>query len=192
MGGTLAERLISLREHFAGPRGQRKFAQLVGIKQQSISNYERGAMPSAEVLARIVRATGCSADWLLTGRSTMFGEGDAREIDFTPPDATFQDEAGRVFTIEEVAAQHTLTPKKVTKLARDILGYKGQDKIPGVEPRMGLVDAEGRMTMYRIIPPPPPPLNDRVRLEVTANELQVHVPRDVLFYHHVRIVPEAD
>ena len=59
-----------LRERESPSQGL--FAQRFDISQQSWSHYESGrSIPKADLLSKIVVATGINADWLLTGRGSM-------------------------------------------------------------------------------------------------------------------------
>lgn len=51
-----------------------EFARLTGIERRLLSRYEKDVAPSAENVAKIVKATRCSAAWLLTGEGQMFQE----------------------------------------------------------------------------------------------------------------------
>lgn len=64
----VADRLRKIR----GSRSQKEFAQLIGISQQKVSNFERGILlPSIPTLIRIARESGVYIDWLLTGEGPM-------------------------------------------------------------------------------------------------------------------------
>jgi transcriptional regulator with XRE-family HTH domain len=45
-----------------------KIQRLLNISYQSAKNYLHGRLPHADLLIRISERTGCSIDWLLTGR----------------------------------------------------------------------------------------------------------------------------
>lgn len=60
---NLGERVAWIR----GPRTQAEFARLVGVKQSTLSKYERGMSPDPAVLHRIAVAGRTSMEWLLTG-----------------------------------------------------------------------------------------------------------------------------
>jgi len=54
----------------------REFLDICGITNHSlITDLKKGRIktPGAEVLAQIVKGTGCSGTWLLTGEGEMFG-----------------------------------------------------------------------------------------------------------------------
>ena len=54
----------------------REFLEICGITNHSlITDLKKGRIktPGAEVLAQIVKGTGCSGTWLLTGEGEMFG-----------------------------------------------------------------------------------------------------------------------
>ena len=54
-----------------GSLTQAQFAEKTGISQAAIVKYEKGRYPQGEELLKIIRATGVSADWLLTGEGEM-------------------------------------------------------------------------------------------------------------------------
>ncbi|MBI3803127.1 MAG: helix-turn-helix transcriptional regulator [Nitrospirae bacterium] len=61
----VGERIRSVR----GKRTQTEFAEAIGVKKQNyISRYERGRIPSPDLLVRIARMGRVSTDWLLTGK----------------------------------------------------------------------------------------------------------------------------
>lgn len=61
----VGERIRAVR----GNRTQEKFAKAIGVRKQNyISRYERGRIPSPELLVRIAKMGGVSIDWLLTGK----------------------------------------------------------------------------------------------------------------------------
>lgn len=66
------ERLRQLRTEMFGRRGQKRFAEVVGIPQSSLGKYEKKVSPNLDALKRIVEATGADANWLLTGAGQMF------------------------------------------------------------------------------------------------------------------------
>jgi hypothetical protein len=49
-----------------------KIQRLLNIPYQSAKNYLNGRLPQAQVLVMISERTGCSIDWLLTGRGKKF------------------------------------------------------------------------------------------------------------------------
>lgn len=62
--------------------GQNALGRRAGVSSASMSNYIRGAsVPGGDVLAGLVAATGCSSDWLLTGRGPMFATASPNEDD---------------------------------------------------------------------------------------------------------------
>ncbi len=61
----VGERIRAVR----GGETQVDFAQTLGVKKQNyISRYERGRIPSPELLVRIAEIGRVSVDWLLTGK----------------------------------------------------------------------------------------------------------------------------
>jgi transcriptional regulator with XRE-family HTH domain len=60
----VGERIRAVR----GKRTQTEFARTIGVKKQNyISRYERGRIPSPDLLLRIATTGRVSIDWLLTG-----------------------------------------------------------------------------------------------------------------------------
>jgi hypothetical protein len=55
-----------------GTQEAAKVQRLLNIPYQSAKNYLNGRLPQAEVLILIADRTGCSIDWLLTGRGKKF------------------------------------------------------------------------------------------------------------------------
>ncbi len=61
----VGERIRAVR----GKRTQTEFAKVLDVKKQNyISRYERGRIPSPDLLVRIASLGRVSTDWLLTGR----------------------------------------------------------------------------------------------------------------------------
>jgi len=61
----VGERIRAVR----GKRTQTEFAKILGVKKQNyISRYERGRIPSPDLLVRVASLGRISTDWLLTGR----------------------------------------------------------------------------------------------------------------------------
>ena len=59
-------RLVEGLKRIRGSRSQADFALLLGVKQQTYSNWERGRVePSLSVLAGIAKHFNVSVDWLL-------------------------------------------------------------------------------------------------------------------------------
>lgn len=63
----LGERLRELRRRHFGPRGKEEFARRLGLEAGEYERFERGAIPSGELLVRICELTGEDLQWLLTG-----------------------------------------------------------------------------------------------------------------------------
>ena len=56
-----------------GTRETAQISRLLRISYQAAKNYiEEGRFPKAEILIVIAERTGCSIDWLLTGRGNKF------------------------------------------------------------------------------------------------------------------------
>lgn len=64
----ICQRLTAIRLRHFGPRGRRRFAQLLHIPHTTYCAYEAGRIPPADVLAAVAEVTGCDAAWLLTGQ----------------------------------------------------------------------------------------------------------------------------
>ncbi len=61
----VGERIRSVR----GTKTQTEFADVLGVKKQNyISRYERGRIPSPDLLVRIAGIGRVTTDWLLTGK----------------------------------------------------------------------------------------------------------------------------
>lgn len=61
----VGERIRAVR----GKRTQTEFAKAIGVKKQNyISRYERGRIPSPDLLLKIATTGRVSIDWILTGK----------------------------------------------------------------------------------------------------------------------------
>ena len=61
----VGERIRSVR----GDKTQTEFAKEIGVKKQNyISRYERGRIPSPDLLVRIAEMGKVTVDWILTGK----------------------------------------------------------------------------------------------------------------------------
>ena len=69
---NFAKRLVELRLHLFGDRGQRHFANYLGIPQSSLGKYEKLVSPNIQTLERIIKKTGCNPNWLMLGEGRMF------------------------------------------------------------------------------------------------------------------------
>ncbi len=63
----LPERLAQVR----GDRSQRRFAHDLGVGQQNVNRYERGAMPHTDFFITLALKERISVDWLLLGQGKM-------------------------------------------------------------------------------------------------------------------------
>lgn len=75
MKTDIAKRIVELSSMFSTDK---EFLDKCGITNSSlITELRKGRMksPGAETLADIVRGSGCSGTWLLTGEGEMFGSG---------------------------------------------------------------------------------------------------------------------
>lgn len=76
----VGERIRAVR----GKRTQTEFAKALGVKKQNyISRYERGRIPSPDLLVRIAEMGKVSIDWLLTGKRGAKGGGGAKITSLT-------------------------------------------------------------------------------------------------------------
>lgn len=65
----IADRIRALRIKYFGPRGKSAFAKAIGIPQTTYLNYEEGRrLPPIDVIIKIAELTGCSIEWLITGK----------------------------------------------------------------------------------------------------------------------------
>ncbi|MCD4657368.1 MAG: helix-turn-helix domain-containing protein [Planctomycetes bacterium] len=69
---NFAKRLLELRRQLFGDRGQRHFANYLGIPQSSLGKYEKSVSPNIQTIERIINKTGCNPNWLLLGEGRMF------------------------------------------------------------------------------------------------------------------------
>ena len=74
-----------------------KVQRLLNIPYQSAKNYLNGRLPQAEVLILISERTGCSIDWLLTGRGKKFLSGHAT------PDTPLS--AGQIASVRSICVE---------------------------------------------------------------------------------------
>jgi transcriptional regulator with XRE-family HTH domain len=63
------ERIIALREGFAGKRGRKKFAALLGLSPSTYSYYEKDRVPPIPILLKICEICDVDIGWLLTGKN---------------------------------------------------------------------------------------------------------------------------
>ena len=186
MDNTLNRRLVMLREVFAGKRGQRRFAQLVGIKQQSISNYERGSVPSANVLTKIVLVTGVSAEWLLTGRGPMFSDTARKEAKGKKSaEPAWVDENGQAVTAAMLAEILDVSEARAKAFTDSI----AQSTVGRERMSVAVRRPDGRI--YMLHPPPINPADaaSRIAVEVTDTEVHIAIPQSLMRSRAVRISP---
>lgn len=90
-------RLVEGLKRIRGSRSQADFALLLGVKQQTYSNWERGRVePSLSVLAGIAKHFGVTTDWLL-------GLSDSRGVSITATDHSVAANNSTVSTPPECA-----------------------------------------------------------------------------------------
>ena len=106
------------------------------ISYQTVKNYLNGRLPSAEMLILISERTGCSIDWLLTGRGKKILQGSASTS--APPAARQIEESVRRICVEVInelnAANHPAQPKTVRLQSSELLSEKVPDEpvtLPG-------------------------------------------------------------
>ena len=68
-GENVIERIIALRKDFAGERGRKKFAALLGISPSTYSYYEKDRVPPISILLKICELCNVDIGWLLTGKN---------------------------------------------------------------------------------------------------------------------------
>jgi SOS-response transcriptional repressor LexA/DNA-binding XRE family transcriptional regulator len=81
---AVINRIIKLREDFAGNRSKSKFAKLLGISASTYNYYEKGRLPPVPVLLKICEVTSTNLYWLLTGHYPT--EGHSQDADFLTPE----------------------------------------------------------------------------------------------------------
>lgn len=83
MGKISAQKVGERIRAVRGKRTQTEFAKALGVKKQNyISRYERGRIPSPDLLVRIAEMGRVSIDWLLTGKKGAKG-GEAKIASFS-------------------------------------------------------------------------------------------------------------
>lgn len=68
----LARRIREVREDLYGPHGAQFLADALGLPLETWANHERGVTIPAEVILRLIDATGVSPRWLLTGEEPKY------------------------------------------------------------------------------------------------------------------------
>ena len=54
---------------------QAQFAEMLGIRQNTLSNYEKGKIvPTLEMLLKLKAHSGKSIDWIITGEEKLSGQ----------------------------------------------------------------------------------------------------------------------
>jgi len=66
----IINRVVLMRQQYAGNRGKSKFARSLGISASTYNYYENNRVPPIEILLKICDVTGADLEWLLTGRSS--------------------------------------------------------------------------------------------------------------------------
>jgi len=185
MDSTLSNRLVMLREHCAGKRGQRVFARNVGIKQQSISNYERGSVPSAHVLAKIAMTTGCSAEWLLTGRGSMFPEGvQAPSMGDDEGSPELIDDAGNPVLPDTIAGWLQMSVPDAERWMKQL-----RQTIPPGDATIVLRTDDEETILLKPRQASPESLADKVEVHASDKDLTIRVPSALLAGRALRIIP---
>jgi hypothetical protein len=70
---NLAHRVREVREDLYGESGAQFLADALDLPLRTWANYERGVMIPAQIILRLIDATGVSPSWLLTGRGPKYG-----------------------------------------------------------------------------------------------------------------------
>lgn len=95
----------------------------LNIPYQSAKNYLNGRLPSAAALIAIADRTGCSIDWLLTGRGNKFIS-DASPAD-TPISAGQFEQSVRRICVEVInelnVAIHQVQPKTIRLQSSEVM-----------------------------------------------------------------------
>jgi hypothetical protein len=68
----LADRVREVREDFYGEHGAQFLADALGLPLRTWMNYERDVVIPAEVILKLIKTTGVSPCWLLTGRGPKY------------------------------------------------------------------------------------------------------------------------
>lgn len=75
---SIGDRLILL----IGDESISSFARRAGVSEGILRKYITGSNPGGDILIKISEASGCTTDWILTGKQPMFRSGSiAFEID---------------------------------------------------------------------------------------------------------------
>jgi hypothetical protein len=137
----ISKRIISLSSSYAT---NKEFLELCGINNHSLITdlkSSRIKVPGSEILAKIVRGTGCSGTWLLTGEGEKYPPDRPRENEAPPEDyiADFMQARRLIASIEQkpdalkeseklldLALQCSELTAKLLKLQRE--GNNGRDE----------------------------------------------------------------
>ncbi|NNM87854.1 MAG: helix-turn-helix transcriptional regulator [Phycisphaerae bacterium] len=76
----ICERMKQLRVQVCGRRGQSKFAYLLGISPSTYNYYEKGRVPSVEILDLASKISGAPLMWLIRGEPESFNVQDLKVI----------------------------------------------------------------------------------------------------------------
>ena len=146
-GKELGERIRELRQRHYGRTGKSEFAKALQTPLDKYSGFERGIIPSGEILVRMCEATGEDLQWLLTGspsRGTMVISGArdrhqeliaklARLLEASPESAARVDafvdllsDTARVGASAAAAVRRELPPPNV----RDLVPILNDDELP--------------------------------------------------------------
>jgi Bacteriophage CI repressor helix-turn-helix domain len=68
----LAQRVREVREDLYGEHGTQFLADALGLPLRTWVNYERGVTIPAEIILKLIVATGVSPQWLLTGQGPKY------------------------------------------------------------------------------------------------------------------------
>jgi hypothetical protein len=107
-------------------------ADLLGMRYQSVRNYLKGRLPSAEVLITISNKTLYSIDWLLTGRGKKFRYDGETEGTPVPP-RQIEAIARRVIVevINEINASPETAQQKIVRLqSSELVSDRAPELLP--------------------------------------------------------------
>jgi hypothetical protein len=68
----LARRVREVREDLYGEHGAQFLADALELPVRTWVNYEHGVMMPAEIILKLIDATGVSPEWLLTGEEPKY------------------------------------------------------------------------------------------------------------------------
>ncbi len=111
-----------------GSLSQSELGRIIGVSKVSISNYERGRIPQAHILAKIARFGHTTIDWLLTGREKI-AEGQGAVYSTTPEGPAYYRNPEVIEVIQELERNPLLTRKLLQLLKTGRPGKKLLEEI---------------------------------------------------------------